>query len=201
MNFEKTTTNNPNKQRILPLWIETWLITSAIICLLDVGFTMLRPHTTTGGSLATVYYGWNIYADVDKRYADPHDQVTTATGRVMLIEIVMDFVVFFMARRQSRHTVLTAFTTSCFVFWKTVLYLVLFIAPPQGISHFSEEASSLRIFWVFWVMNGIWVIMPFMVMMSLWSQLIQPKNFASTYELCESEIAEPEKIIIPENSH
>ncbi|PIO76292.1 hypothetical protein TELCIR_01629 [Teladorsagia circumcincta] len=72
----------------------------------------------------------NLYASVDVRYADEKDIVTCGTGRVMLIEIVMNLMAVVMSRRLSRHTLLTAFTTSAFVFWKTLWFLALYIMPP-----------------------------------------------------------------------
>ncbi|KAE9416293.1 hypothetical protein Angca_001321, partial [Angiostrongylus cantonensis] len=117
--------------RILPLWIEIWLGASSIICFLDVMFTMLRPYSTNG-ILSTFFYVWNVYASVDARYADANDLVTCATGRIMLIEIALNLITLALSRRQSRHTLLTAFTTSAFVFWKTLWFLTLYIMPPPG---------------------------------------------------------------------
>ncbi|KHJ83837.1 hypothetical protein OESDEN_16459 [Oesophagostomum dentatum] len=85
---------------VLPLWVEVWLAVSAAICFLDVLFTMLRPHTTEG-ILAGIYFGWNLYASVDVRYADTKDIVTCATGRVMLIEIVMNLVAVYLVSSSS----------------------------------------------------------------------------------------------------
>ncbi|TKR89578.1 hypothetical protein L596_013658 [Steinernema carpocapsae] len=165
------------EHKILPLWIEIWLIVSTILCTLDVIYTMLRPWTTRGGSLENVYYFWNIYSDVDLRYADAKDLVTMATGRIMIVELVMNIVAILMDRRGSRHTVLTAFTSSAFVFWKTLLYMVLYIRQPEGTpTYLAEDASYMRIFWVFWVADGFWLVLPFAVMVALWNQLANPAS-------------------------
>lgn len=103
----------------IPFWIEVWLGASAVICTLDVLYTMLRPITTRGGELACFYslcragiffirakrLG-NIYADVDLRYADPNDVVTMATGRVMIIEIVMNLVALVLVSRSTQELIL-----------------------------------------------------------------------------------------------
>uniref|UniRef100_A0A1I7ZSB3 EBP-domain-containing protein n=1 Tax=Steinernema glaseri TaxID=37863 RepID=A0A1I7ZSB3_9BILA len=167
------------EHKILPLWIEAWLVISTILCALDVIYTMLRPLTVRGGALENVYYFWNIYSDVDLRYADPKDLVTMATGRIMIIELVMNIVALVMARKQSRHTVLTTFTSSAFVFWKTLLYMVLYIRQPEGTpSYIAEDASFMKVFWVFWVADGFWLIVPLGIMVYLWDQLA---NTASLY--------------------
>ncbi|CAD5215611.1 unnamed protein product [Bursaphelenchus xylophilus] len=159
----------------LPFWVECWLIASSLICLIDVSFTMLRPHSTRGGALENVYYLWNIYADVDIRYADAKDIVTMATGRLMLVEIVMDWVAAWMNRVGSRHTLLTAFTSSAFVFWKTAVFLMLYVGVPEGNpSYFVEGTPIWKIAVVFWFMNGIWLVMPFAVMLTLWNKIALP---------------------------
>ncbi|VDP60136.1 unnamed protein product, partial [Heligmosomoides polygyrus] len=150
--------------RVLPLWIEIWLGISAVICFLDVMFTMLRPHTTEVCNAPG-----NLYASVDVRYADERDIVTCATGRVMLIEIVMNLIAIYMSRKRSRHALLTAFTTTAFVFWKTLWFLTLYILPPPGNrSYFTENSSYLDILLIFLIPNGIWVVVPFLVMFALW---------------------------------
>ncbi|CAJ0605485.1 unnamed protein product [Cylicocyclus nassatus] len=163
----------------LPYWVEVWLVVSAFICLIDVLFTMLRPYTTEG-ILSGVYFAWNLYASVDVRYADPKDIVTCATGRIMLIEIAMNLVAVYLSRRRSRHALVTAFTTTAFVFWKTLWYFTLYIAPPPGNEpYFTEDSTYLDIFLIFWIPNGFWVLVPFVVMISLWNKLAVPveKNY------------------------
>uniref|UniRef100_A0A0N5AV79 DUF5658 domain-containing protein n=1 Tax=Syphacia muris TaxID=451379 RepID=A0A0N5AV79_9BILA len=119
-------------ERILPFWVEAWLAVSAVVCTLDVVYTMLRPITLRGGRLEVAYAAWNLYSDIDLRYADEKDLVTMATGRLMIVEIILNLVALLMAFRGSRHTLLTAFTASAFVFWKTLLYMTLYIMTPDG---------------------------------------------------------------------
>lgn len=65
----------------------------------------------------------HIYADVDIRYASTNDLTSMATGRLMSAEIVMNVLAIFMDRQQSRHTLLTVFTSTVMVLWKTAIYL------------------------------------------------------------------------------
>uniref|UniRef100_A0A0K0DQZ0 PhoLip_ATPase_C domain-containing protein n=1 Tax=Angiostrongylus cantonensis TaxID=6313 RepID=A0A0K0DQZ0_ANGCA len=123
----------------------------------------------------------NVYASVDARYADANDLVTCATGRIMLIEIALNLIT--LSRRQSRHTLLTAFTTSAFVFWKTLWFLTLYIMPPPGnMSYFAEETTYLHLLLIFWIPNGLWVAVPFTVMVALWNKLALPVNRTQDYE-------------------
>uniref|UniRef100_A0A0K0EP36 EXPERA domain-containing protein n=1 Tax=Strongyloides stercoralis TaxID=6248 RepID=A0A0K0EP36_STRER len=184
-NLLKTSTDS-----IIPKWIEIWNITSAIICILDVAYTMLRPLTVRGGILENVYYLWNIYSDVDLRYADPKDIVTMATGRLMIIEIIMCFYVIYLNKKKSRHTVLMCFTVNVLIFWKTLLYLTLYIRQPDGTqSYIASNSSYLKTFFVFWVADGIWCIIPGLVIIKLWNRLateetiINKKNVYGEVEL------------------
>uniref|UniRef100_A0A914Y8J3 EXPERA domain-containing protein n=1 Tax=Panagrolaimus superbus TaxID=310955 RepID=A0A914Y8J3_9BILA len=165
--------DRPQRGCQLPLWVEIWLGISAMLCTLDVIYTMLRPLTNRGGPLECVYELWNWYADVDLRYATANDLVTMATGRVMIIEIVMNLVSMFMNRSGSKHTLITAFTTNAFVFWKTVVYMALYISPADGNpSYINPTATTYDIIVYFWIPDGIWLLMPLIVLIRLWSELL-----------------------------
>ncbi|EFO22758.1 hypothetical protein LOAG_05727 [Loa loa] len=86
--------NDQYNRRNLSLsrWIRNWLKISTVICALDVVYTMLRPYTLRGNTLGIFYELWNIYSDVDLRYATTNDIVTMATGRLMIIEIILNIV-------------------------------------------------------------------------------------------------------------
>uniref|UniRef100_A0AC34F4V5 EXPERA domain-containing protein n=1 Tax=Panagrolaimus sp. ES5 TaxID=591445 RepID=A0AC34F4V5_9BILA len=205
--------DRPQRGCQLPLWVEIWLGISAMLCTLDVIYTMLRPLTNRGGPLECVYELWNWYADVDLRYATANDLVTMATGRVMIIEIVMNLVSMFMNRSGSKHTLITAFTTNAFVFWKTVVYMALYISPAD-VSMFMNRSGSKHtlitafttnafVFWktvvymalyispadgnpsyinptattfdiivYFWIPDAVWLLMPFIVLVRLWTELL-----------------------------
>uniref|UniRef100_A0A7E4VIY4 EXPERA domain-containing protein n=1 Tax=Panagrellus redivivus TaxID=6233 RepID=A0A7E4VIY4_PANRE len=164
--------DTPKNGLQLPVWIEIWLGISAILCTLDVGYTMLRPLTNRGGALECVYELWNWYADIDLRYGTPNDLVTMATGRVMIIEIVMNIVAMVLNRTGSKHTFICAFTTNAFVFWKTVLYMALYINPaPGNISYINPTASLFDQIVYFWIPDLFWVLVPLVVLIRLWPEL------------------------------
>ncbi|GMS97193.1 hypothetical protein PENTCL1PPCAC_19368, partial [Pristionchus entomophagus] len=158
------------KGSLLPQWVLYWLKFSTVICTLDVTYMMMRPMTSRGGGwLAVVFEGWNIYADFDYRYADPNDLFTMMTSRVMILELIMNILAIRMNNRRSRHTVPTAFTTTAFVFWKTVMYFTIYIRQPEGTQvYINPDASLLQHIFVFYIPNSIWVIMPLLVMVALW---------------------------------
>ncbi|CAB3411056.1 unnamed protein product [Caenorhabditis bovis] len=171
-------------RRVFPLWVSIWLVVSALICTLDVIYTMFRPYTNAkdGFISNTLFYGWKLYSSVDIRYANTKDEVTCATGRVMLIEIVLNLVAVFLALRRSRHALLVAFTTSAFVFWKTFWYLVMYIRPPVGSPPaFTDQYGYLGMTLIFWIPNCVWVVLPFCVMVALWNKLALPVEYSEQY--------------------
>ncbi|CAD6198404.1 unnamed protein product [Caenorhabditis auriculariae] len=168
------------RSEVFPFWMKAWLFASAVICAVDVTFTMLRPYTNDPNNVLsyTVFYGWNLYASVDIRYADTNDLVTCSTGRVMLGEIILNFIALYLAKKRSRHAVLTAFVSSVMVFWKTVWYFSLYIQPPPGNpSKFAEDKSLLSVFLIFFLPNVFWVILPFACIVALWPRLALPLEF------------------------
>uniref|UniRef100_A0AC35U513 EXPERA domain-containing protein n=1 Tax=Rhabditophanes sp. KR3021 TaxID=114890 RepID=A0AC35U513_9BILA len=168
------------KDRVLPRWIQYWNVISAILCTLDVIYTMLRPYTNRGGFLEYIYAPWQLYSDVDLRYATSNDLVTMATGRLMTIEILMCFICIYLDRVRSRHTVLTCFTANVLIFWKTLLYMVLYIRQPEGTpSYFAEGTTFWQILFVFWVADGIWCVIPFIVILQLWNRLAIVETIAN----------------------
>ncbi|KAL3994975.1 Emopamil binding family protein [Acanthocheilonema viteae] len=161
----------------MPRWIRIWLKISTVICSFDVAYTMLRPYTLRGNTLGTFYELWNIYSDVDLRYATTDDIVTMATGRLMIIEIILNIVALYLCRDHPRHAKLTAFLTNAFVFWKTLLYMTLFIAPPQGsVNYLAESAGIWKRFFIFWLPDLIWCFVPLAVLIHLWSDLVDPNT-------------------------
>ncbi|VDO48021.1 unnamed protein product [Onchocerca flexuosa] len=86
--------NNHNQSNIsIPRWIQNWLKISTIICTLDVGYTTLRPYTLRDNILGKIY---ELCSDVDLRYATTNDIVTMATGRLMIIEIILNIIALYL---------------------------------------------------------------------------------------------------------
>uniref|UniRef100_A0A8R1XRP5 EXPERA domain-containing protein n=1 Tax=Onchocerca volvulus TaxID=6282 RepID=A0A8R1XRP5_ONCVO len=162
----------------MPRWIQNWLKITTVICILDVGYTMLRPYTLRGNTLGKIYELWNIYGDVDLRYATTSDIVTMATGRLMIIEIILNIIALYLCRDYPRHAKLTTFLTSAFVFWKTLLYITMFIFPPKGsVNYMAESANIWKRIFIFWIPNSIWFFVPLAVMANLWNNLVDPKTY------------------------
>uniref|UniRef100_A0A0R3S6A5 Transmembrane protein n=1 Tax=Elaeophora elaphi TaxID=1147741 RepID=A0A0R3S6A5_9BILA len=98
-----------------------------------------------------------------------------ATGRLMVIEIILNIVALYLCRDYPRHAKLTTFLTSAFVFWKTLLYMTLYIAPPQGsINYLAESAGTWKRIFIFWLPDLVWCLVPLAIIVNLWNDLIDP---------------------------
>lgn len=81
------------------------------------------------------------------------------------------FLFLFQHYNNSRHTVPLAFTVSVMTFWKTFFYLFGF-SEYGGGAEFRVDNSSLEEFFLVLIPNGVWIVLPFFVMVALWSRLI-----------------------------
>ncbi|CAB3405417.1 unnamed protein product [Caenorhabditis bovis] len=172
------------RQPILPAWITLWLIFSSVICSLDVAFTINRPYTNEAPYLMTTsfYTPWNFYSQVDAHYRTTNDSLTAATGRVMLIEIMLNFVAIALGFARSRHAIPLAFLTTVMVFWKTVIFLAMFVfEPPTDEPAINSNIGVFDKFFIFWVPNCVWIIMPIIVIFSLWNKLAVPSRLIDRY--------------------
>lgn len=151
-------------------WILIWFYVTAIVCTWDATFIMLRPHTLPGGSLAVFWYLYKYYVTVDQRYNDISDPFVFAQSLLNYGEVAFNIITIVMHYRCSRHTATTAFTVSVMTFWKTVLYFLMFSEFCTG-GEYRQGNTVLQEIALVVIPNIIWVIMPLIVMYSLWEKL------------------------------
>ena len=70
-----------------------WLVVSALICIIDATFVILRPRTLKGGDLGDTqpWPTWQHYATFDKRYGDMKDGWVVLQSYLNYFEIVLSF--------------------------------------------------------------------------------------------------------------
>uniref|UniRef100_A0A914H196 EXPERA domain-containing protein n=1 Tax=Globodera rostochiensis TaxID=31243 RepID=A0A914H196_GLORO len=170
---------------VLPNWIKIWLVCSTLICSADVAFTTLRPESLRDGNYGKFFTLWNIYAGVDTRYANETDPMTRVTGPLMCVELVLNLIALFTDFVGSAHSLMAAFLSSSLVFWKTTIYLCLFLVPIEeryGCLQYGNNSqlshrgiASQTPFWkellVFWTPNSVWVFIPLLAVLQLWRQI------------------------------
>ncbi|CAL1528043.1 unnamed protein product [Lymnaea stagnalis] len=154
----------------LQTWILIWFYVTAIVCTWDATFIMLRPYTLPGGSLAVFWYLYKYYVTVDQRYNDTSDAYVFAQSLLNYVEVAFNIITIVMHYRCSRHTATTAFTVSVMTFWKTVLYFLMFSEFCTG-GEYRQGNTALQEIALVVIPNIIWVIVPLVVMYSLWEKL------------------------------
>ena len=113
-----------------------WLALSGIIVIYDACFVLLRPETLPGGKYAAIYSPYQLYIKYDTLYGNMQDSFVVIQSQLNLIEVFMSFVAVFLSisscRTKKIAGALLAIITSCFVFWKTVIFVMYdrdFITP------------------------------------------------------------------------
>ncbi|KAI6220977.1 hypothetical protein M3Y99_01571800 [Aphelenchoides fujianensis] len=159
----------------LSRWMEGWLVSSSVFCFMDIAYVFARPHSQRDGRLGTVFYFWNLYADVDLRYKEEENEVLRSSERLMVVEILLNLLVVFFNRRRSPHSKLAAFMTSAFTFWKTTQYLMMYVWVPADVVHFLNPAVPVwKHVLLFWLPNSVWFFVPLLMMKALWMRLVPP---------------------------
>ncbi|PVD34237.1 hypothetical protein C0Q70_05505 [Pomacea canaliculata] len=162
----------------LPCWILGWFYTSVTLCIWDATFIMCRPHSLPGGSLSFIWKPYKYYITVDQRYADVNDPFVFGISLFNCLEVILNIVTIILHYRSSRHTIPLAFTVSVMTFWKTLFYLYAF-SDCGGGAPYRVGNSALQEFFIFVVPNGIWILVPFAVMMALWPRMVPEVSDAS----------------------
>lgn len=155
----------------LPGWVLAWFYATAAICTWDASFIMLRPHTLPGGSLHTFWKPYSLYIGVDQRYLDINDPFVFGISLFNYAEVVMNIATIILHYRNSHHTIPLAFTVSIMTFWKTLFYFYAFTYLGGGGPYRVGNTLWTEFFLVV-IPNGIWVILPFAVMVALWSRFV-----------------------------
>lgn len=100
-----------------------------------------------------------------------------ASGRIMLLEIFLNFVAVFLNRKNSKHTLILTFSTTLMVFWKTVFYATLYIRVPEGnIDYINPNATFWQLFWIFIIPTCVWIFIPLAILIWLWPKLTKEQG-------------------------
>ncbi|KAL3879195.1 hypothetical protein ACJMK2_031504 [Sinanodonta woodiana] len=175
----------------LEAWILKWFYATAVICTYDATFCVFRPYTLPGEPLHAPWYPYRMYMAVDQRYKDTNDSFSFTQsllnyGEVILniVTIVLqylterrctkcifrDFFDFFPALWNNRYTKILAYTVSVMTFWKTVLYMLMYLELAGG-KDYRKGNNPLQEFFVVFVPNAIWLVVPALCIYYLWMEL------------------------------
>ncbi|XP_063415244.1 uncharacterized protein LOC134697123 [Mytilus trossulus] len=168
------------KKYVLPTWILNWFYLTAIVCTWDASFILCRPHSLPGGAWDALWYLYKYYIVVDRRYMDEEDSFSRGISLLNVVEVVLSVLVILLHYQKSQHTRLMAFTVSVMTFWKTVLYFVMF-TEYCGAGPLRVQNTIMQEIFIYLIPNGIWVVVPFLVMIQLWSLLATDNKQSSKF--------------------
>ncbi|XP_052078879.1 uncharacterized protein LOC127716669 [Mytilus californianus] len=120
------------------------------------------------------------YIVVDRRYMDEEDSFSRGISLLNVVEVVLSVLVILLHYQKSKHTRLMAFTVSVMTFWKTVLYFVMF-TEYCGAGPLRVQNTIMQEIFIYVIPNGIWVVVPFLVMIQLWSLLAADSKQGSKF--------------------
>ena len=71
----------------------------------------------------------------------------------------------------SKKTYLFTFSVAVMTWWKTVLYMMQYL-PFCGGGEYSSQNTLFQTIFVLWLPNSFWILVPFMVMRSMWGKIL-----------------------------
>ena len=74
-----------------------------------------------------------------------------------------------------------AFTAAVMIWWKTVLYMLQYVSWVGGRgSEYHAHNDLWHSVVILWLPNAVWILVPFLVMVRLWSRLVNGPTVATS---------------------
>ena len=143
----------------LPRWVVLWMGLSTLVVIWDALFILFRPASFPGGSLGFIWeFGYVLYMEVDRAYADQSNTYLHALATMSLVEACIVAWGLYAHKLQKNHQahllILVAASLTCA---KTMLFiLVEYWSGWHSIGH--NDLMPLILVWI--IPNGLWVVVP-----------------------------------------
>ncbi|GLB41261.1 hypothetical protein LshimejAT787_0904760 [Lyophyllum shimeji] len=162
-------------------WISFWFLLTVPVIAWDVGYCFMRPRSMRGGDLHWLWKPYSIYQDIDYVYGLPalqsNNGFTSAQALLNVIETLLNITYLYFAHVAAWPPAsLIGFASASMTLSKTILYWAQeYYCGFCGIGH--NTASDLVVYWI--IPNGLWIVVPALVLVRLGKDLAQSINFAS----------------------
>ena len=146
----------------------------------DGGYILARPRSMEGGDLHHLWKPYGAYAKVDLCYSmrgyQSNDIFPVVQNVGAVLENVLNFVTIYYSYNNDPLAILLAYTVTAFTFWKTVLFLLV-----EVCSGFANTGHNKWYPWItmYALPNGIWIIVPLYLLLTLGRQIAQKLNPSS----------------------
>lgn len=142
----------------VPHWLQIWYAVNLPILITEWMFIKLRPRSLKGGDLAFLFPIFNYYVAKDTLFANYRDKVVNYIYNLGFIDIIAVIILYlnFNSHSHSPTFALLCVSREVFVATKTMIYIM-----------YSTEyiVPSWRLFLT--VLNGQWVLIPIMAVISI----------------------------------
>jgi len=146
-----------------------WFIISGFVVLLDATFVLLRPKSLPGGPFASLYGGWHVYIQHDKRYADMQDPFVVLQSWLNLCEIAFQFIAVAVHYQNGPSCALKlGLVVSVATFYKTVIYFLMEYG--EGLKYTKHNSLPDLLLYVV-IPSAFWLVIPLIVAGDCWSKL------------------------------
>lgn len=112
---------------LVPKPILLWIILGNIIVLIDAFFVLNRPETLKGGKYYPYFHLYENYYKYDTLYTLNSDSFVVIQSWLNVVEAVLAFIACLLCvsgcRVKRAIGAVGCFGVSCFVFWKTVIFV------------------------------------------------------------------------------
>jgi len=168
-----------------PLWISVWLFISNFVVTWDALYIFFRPRSLIGGDLHWIWKPYGLYESVDLAYSTEHflkhDGFPAAQATMNIIEIIINWAYLYLCHvSPSPISPVFGFMGAALTWGKTVLYwLVDYYCGPKGWCNSGQDNT-----WT-WILlyafpNGLWLVFPFAILLTLGRQLARELTFANS---------------------
>ncbi|KAJ6618180.1 hypothetical protein B0H10DRAFT_2030919 [Mycena sp. CBHHK59/15] len=163
-------------------WISAWFLLTAPVIMWDVGYCFMRPRSMEGGDLHWIWKPYSIYQNVDLVYGvaalEHGDGFTNAQSLLNVFETLMNLAYVYLAHVAAWPPApLIGFTAASLTLAKTVLYW----AQEYYCNYCAVGHNTLKDLVVYWIIpNGLWLIVPSLIILQLGKDLAASLNIAST---------------------
>ena len=174
---EAPPTRSPRTTKILPAWVLWWLAVSAVICLWDASYVLLRPWSAS----QQLWVPYEAYARVDRRYGvDESDAFNKAQSLINIAEVFFGLIAVARARRIGRgdaSAVALALFACAATCSKTVCYFI--VEACGGLEYISHNTPQTALA-LFVLPSSIWIVVPALAFSAITSNISKELALTAT---------------------
>lgn len=165
-------------------WISLWFLITIPVIFWDAGYCFMRPHSFEGGPWHALWKPYSIYQNVDlvygvQQYLDKNG-FTNAQSLLNIIENFLNITYIYLVHGTSHGprpaAPLLGLVSAATTLAKTVLYWAQeYYCDYCAVGH--NSGKDLLVYWI--IPNGLWIVVPSMIVYTLWNDILSDLTVAS----------------------